>query len=395
MPFDRYKGGFPMANQKKRRSKGALGQVIYILSYAAVGMVSGHAVTRLFDQPESGLSVGKFLLLLGLALIIMYLTIFLQLILHEAGHLLFGLLTGYRFSSFRIGSVMWIKQEDGIHCKRYSVAGTGGQCLLLAPEWTENGIPYVLYNLGGILVNFGLALFFGVLWYLSDPDTIWHTFCMLMAASGLCLGLGNGLPLRVGMVDNDGRNALMLGKSKEALHAFWVQLQVNALQAQGIRMKDMPAEYFAMPSDESLQNNMLAAIATLCCVRLIDEHRFEEALSQITRLLDLENTALEGLQRTLLQSEALYCALLVGADEDRLQSLYSKEVKQFLKAMKTNPSSQRIEHAWLLLHDHNEPAAKALLPLFTKNCAKTPYPQEADSDRELIELTKQKYQSLA
>lgn len=384
-----------MSKQKKRPNKGKLGQVIYFISYTAVGCVCGYAIGELFDRLESGLSVGSFLLLLGISLIIMYLAIYLQLILHEAGHLLFGLLTGYRFSSFRIGSVMWIKQDDGIHCKRYTVAGTGGQCLLLAPEWTENGIPYVLYNLGGVLVNFALALLFGVLCYLSAPDTLWRTFCLLMTASGLCLGLGNGIPLQVGMADNDGRNAVMLGKSREALYAFWVQLQVNALQAQGIRMKDMPAEYFTMPSDESLQNNMMAAIATLCCVRLIDEHRFEEALTQMNHLLDLEDTALEGLQRLMLQAEALYCSLIVGADEDRLQSLYSKELKQFLKAMKTNSSTQRVEHAWLLLHDHNEPAAEALLPLFTKNCTKTPYPQEADSDRELIEITKQKYKSMA
>ncbi len=83
------------------------------------------------------------LTLLGMAAI-MYLAIFLQIILHEAGHLLFGLLTGYRFSSFRIGSFMWILQDGKIRFKRFSLAGTGGQCLLLPPPMVDGKMPYVL-----------------------------------------------------------------------------------------------------------------------------------------------------------------------------------------------------------------------------------------------------------
>lgn len=39
----------------------------------------------------------------------------------------------------------------------------------------------------------------------------------------------NGIPMRMGTVDNDGYNAFALSKNKEAVEAFWVQLKVAEL----------------------------------------------------------------------------------------------------------------------------------------------------------------------
>ena len=42
---------------------------------------------------------------------------------------------------------------------------------------------------------------------------------------GLVFTLLNGIPMKVGGIDNDGRNALSLRKSKTALYAFWLQMK--------------------------------------------------------------------------------------------------------------------------------------------------------------------------
>ena len=59
-------------------------------------------------------------LLLGLALAMVIHTV-----IHEAGHLIFGLATGYRFISYRVFQFMWIKQGGRIRFTRMSLAGTG------------------------------------------------------------------------------------------------------------------------------------------------------------------------------------------------------------------------------------------------------------------------------
>ena len=81
------------------------------------------------------------------------LSFYLHIILHEGGHLVAGLASGYKFVSFRIGSVLWIKIQGKIRRKRLSLPGTGGQCLLDPPAMDGGRFPAVLYNLGGGLAN--------------------------------------------------------------------------------------------------------------------------------------------------------------------------------------------------------------------------------------------------
>lgn len=59
---------------------------------------------------------------------------FICVIVHEAGHLVCGLLTGYGFVSFRIFSFTFIREAGRLRVKRFAIAGTGGQCLLSPPE---------------------------------------------------------------------------------------------------------------------------------------------------------------------------------------------------------------------------------------------------------------------
>ena len=108
-----------------------------------------------------------FLLMFAEAMIIMYIASFVQTIIHESGHLIFGLITGYKFVSFRIGHFMFIKEKGRLKIKLYTVVGTAGQCLMMPPQWNEK-IPYRLYNLGGCIMNaatalFALAAYFAVL----------------------------------------------------------------------------------------------------------------------------------------------------------------------------------------------------------------------------------------
>ena len=51
-------------------------------------------------------------------------------------------------------------------------------------------------------------------------------FLLFLAVIGGFTAAMNGIPLRLGNIDNDGRNALSLGRAPAALRAFWVQMKV-------------------------------------------------------------------------------------------------------------------------------------------------------------------------
>lgn len=109
-----------MEKGKQIRNKGIV-MILSIVVGISCGMVAGICMdTVTVDHPLAPL------LLVCEVCLCLYAAFFLQIIIHEAGHLIFGLLSGYRFCSFRIGSLMWIKKEGKLQLKRYSIAGTAG-----------------------------------------------------------------------------------------------------------------------------------------------------------------------------------------------------------------------------------------------------------------------------
>ena len=94
----------------------------------------------------------------GAVLLAMIIIFFLHITVHEAGHLGCGLLTGYRFCSYRIGSLMLIKTNGQFKLKQYALPGTGGQCLMAPPDMADGKMPYMLYHLGGCLFNLLFSL---------------------------------------------------------------------------------------------------------------------------------------------------------------------------------------------------------------------------------------------
>ena len=75
-----------------------------------LGGLCGLVIGRFIKQTElSGASTGQMLITFGLLLLGLYAVLFLQIILHEFGHMVAGWLSGYQFTSFRVGSLMWVK----------------------------------------------------------------------------------------------------------------------------------------------------------------------------------------------------------------------------------------------------------------------------------------------
>ena len=80
------------------------------------------------------------LLVLLLLLVLAYV---LQVVVHEGGHLVCGLLTGYRALSFRIGRVLLVKLDGRWRLRAYHIPGTGGQCLMAPPAQENPPLPPV------------------------------------------------------------------------------------------------------------------------------------------------------------------------------------------------------------------------------------------------------------
>ena len=370
----------------KKKKKIQWQQYIGVLFFMMIGAICGFLmITYIESTIGDGADLSENLFTLVSLFVFMYVGFFLHIIIHEGGHLIFGKMSGYTLSSFRIGSFMWLKENDTICFRRFSLSGTGGQCLMAPPEMRDGKIPVILYNLGGSLMNVITGSIFFALHVVFSEFAYLSIVFLMFSIIGFASALMNGVPMRMGTVDNDGYNAWALNRNPDAMRAFWVQMKANERISKGVRLKDMPDEWFEMPTDDAMKNSLVATIGVFACNRLMDAHRFEEADALMTRLLCMDS-GMVGLYRNLLICDQIFCELIAQKRDQRIRTKMSKDQKKFMKSMKTFPSVIRTEYAYALLWEKDLEKAEKIKERFEK-CAKTyPYPSDIQSERELIEI---------
>lgn len=308
-----------------------------------------------------------------------------QAILHEAGHLLFGRLTGYRFSSIRIGTRLWVRMHGRIFMKRFTMPGTGGQCLMDPPDLKDGKMPYVLYNAGGILVNLiSMPIFFLIAVLLFGVSPTASLIFLLFGALGLIFAIQNGIPRKTEWISTDGYNLRVLKQHPESLRAFWVQLKAKSQSAHGEPTYTMPDEWFVMPPKEQWTDIFQSSLVILSAQKLMDRRRYREARQKILELLQMENITI-GIQRCLLLLECAFCEMVSTNDSEIVEKCLAEIPERFLKTMNQYPPVIRVQYAYALLQKKDEMAAEELMEQFNDSAYNYPYNAEIFEERVQME----------
>ena len=290
------------------------------------------------------------------------LALVLQTLIHEAGHLVFGLLTGYRFVSFRIFNLTIINKAGKFAFRRFSVLGTAGQCLMSPPANIPlHQAPYALYNLGGVIANITVATIALAALLLVDRANYGPFMIMFLSftvLSGLVLTFLNGIPMKIGGMPNDGFNGLYLGRSANSRVCFGRQLLINEQLQNGIRLGDMPDEWFEI-IDINLDDPLQLNVAIMKASRLIDRYDFAGALREFEYLC--ESAKKFVIFNREVDSELVFLYLVTGA-VDKAKALYTKQLEAYvMHYAKTMSSKDRVRFALALYADNNPERALRLI----------------------------------
>ena len=358
------------------------------LLYMAVGAVCGLFMMISSDLDAMfGNGIRGFILYIGFCLILVFAAYFIQAVIHEGGHLIFGLLSGYKFISFRVGNIMFIKENGRLKAKLYSVVGTGGQCLMMPPPWSDN-IPTVLYNFGGCIANLISSVIFFIAFVFSEQGSFFSVLFGMLCAVGIGNVLLNGIPLQVGGISNDGRNAFLLKKNPVALRSFWLQLYVNGLLSKGERMKNLPEEWFFLPEGKDLEDPIICTVGVMRYNYYFDTHDFSAAEETVEYML--KAPGLLGLHKNELLCELMFLRIFRGAEPQEIDSLNTGELDKYIRATANYVSRRRLAYAYQLLYKRNITLAQKCLELFEKTVKTYPYSSEIENEKEVMELIKAK-----
>ncbi len=180
---------------------------------------------------------------------------------HEAGHMIAGWIGGYRFVSFRIGSVILYRCRGKLKLGKRKLAGTSGQCLMAPREDKKQNV--ILYLLGGPAADLISAVLLIAAAVLSSDATAYALSC-LFAGMFLISFLLNAIPLSPGGIPNDGENARRIRANPAAARAVELQLRINEASENGISLSDMPREWFLLPPPETLNEPQMIGVLLNC-----------------------------------------------------------------------------------------------------------------------------------
>lgn len=378
-------------NNKKRKTWAIVGMLLLGVFLGILLVEFREWMTNMYGAFSLSTEVMCLSFFVGL-----YLGVYIQAILHEAGHAVFGTLTGYHLVSFRIGKFMWLRQDGKMYLKNFSLAGTIGQCLMEPPEFIDNKIPFVLYNAGGFIVNLiSVPILISASVLLFGAHPMLATIFLGLGFMGFILALQNGIPHKTELITNDGYNIYLLKNNPNALRAFWIQLKANAMLARERGYSDMPEEWFVLPPEEEWNNIFQTTLVIMVTGKLSNQGKIAEAREITKKLLQRED-AIVGIQRYLLTLECAYYEMIADRHTEEgensfaeIDSYFAQIPTRYIKMMQKLPSVIRVYYAYAVLQKQDEQAATALLQQF-EACARTyPYEVEIAEERKNIERIQQ------
>lgn len=253
-----------------------------------------------------------------------------QVLIHESGHCIFGLLNGYRFLSFRIFNLVLTNKKGKIRIGKYSYVGSLGQCLMQPPVMRGEKFPFVLYAMGGIIMDtviFMIALFM-----------MFHLHFSFLVSTGLFISslyaltniIGNAIPMAGAAINNDGTNVYYFMKDKQAVKSTYTQLDLVSKMLDAAAYKDLPEEYMTVPEGADLTNGLIAWHKITQCYYYMDGGRWEAAMHCIHELEAAGGRKCKLLKNSIL-TEKLFIFIMMGKDASEIEELYKRVKKVFKK----------------------------------------------------------------
>ena len=301
--------------------------VLQLIGIMFVGAIIGYAVGKIVGDTLARVDTPNiiFLFIAGVIAFI------LQVIVHEAGHLVFGLLSGYKFISFRVFDFKIIKDENGKLKIRYErLAGTGGQCLMRAPEYVEGKFKYRLYLLGGVIFN----IVFSIVSWLILPSY----YTLLFALIGFALAFLNLIPMGF----NDGMTYYHASKDETTRFILYLQLEYIYYQSIGKNLLiEQPTIVEKINSLEITNTNYLTDALEFIKLDGL-EYFFEfDALYNESRKLYIERNDLLPVYKVELMTLLVKLISLVNPEDELLEELM-KDKTLLARLKQKNPQTKNI-----------------------------------------------------
>ena len=358
----------------------------YVILIAIIALMIGGSVyaNRFFDSTDGS---SQRLLNLGISFVAMLIGLYVNIILHEIGHLIGGLRSGYRFVAFNVFRSTVKKENGKLKVKRCRFPGAMGGCILSPPDMNDGKYPFKLTTCFGFLVNFLIgAVCFILLFSIAGISGFAAVVLLFTGIWGIGLGVLNLVPINT-ILPNDGYIFFHMGKEENASmrRGFWSGNRVQILDTEGVRPRDIPTELFDWVDKDNVKDVFTLGTAGIQYKYYLDGRELDRARALMQSLCNNSSNIPK------VQMDSGYCDLLFQemvneCREGAIDRLYTKGVKDFMSIARSEMNVQRTLYAHALLVLKDPVKAKKHLSLFQRACASSIWSGTAIMELELIAL---------
>ncbi len=230
-------------------------------------------------------------------------SLLIHLIIHEAGHLLGGLLTGWRFLHLQVNHIAVVRHMKGIRFK--FLPSINYQCIMY-PRTIETGAR--VYTMSGCWMNMLLAFLglIGILFRCGDMVLWVYSWCFFV--SGIGFYLMNGIP-NTKRLCNDKACCRLLKMDSITRQCHNAQLIIAKCLGEGMTYKWIGEELICLSGDLA-DNDILAYQAVLEYYYHLEtgnHERMIHALEMIDLKASISNEVMD-----IIALERLYSELVIS-----------------------------------------------------------------------------------
>lgn len=329
----------------------------YILAFVPYLMLGGYSAVAAYKLMTRDNELLEFIVI-GCFVALGALFLYFHIIIHEGGHLIGGLCSGWEFLSFRVGNLALVCQKGKLKWKKHTVMGTGGQCLMIPPECGYEECPFYWYMFGGGAAN----LLTGAVAFLVGIFTgeIAQIILNLFAIMGVSLGLSNLIPAKMGGIMNDGYQMFVeLPKNSNAKKYMYCLLTANAVLTESDSTKALTEKIrntILELDDEDFSNTSAVNLLLFKCTIFQEDGRYEE-IREICQKISNSPDVLQ-LFKSEANCELLYHEIMGECDDQKIKAIYDKKLMEYIKATLMYPSRRRLMYAYYLIYKGDEPEAE-------------------------------------
>ena len=254
----------------------------------------------------------------------------------------------------------------------------------LPPDRPIEQIRTMPYDLGGVVANLLLSVLCVIVLLCVDLDFSYAVYPVMMAIAGFGFAALNGIPININGMPNDGMQAVKLRKDMVTKRVLFTLLKAYALVQDGMRPRDLPAEWFDYELDKENINPLVVNMLAMKVGVLLDCMEWEEARELCAALLEKENH-IPVIFLYEFRCEYVFTLLVTGEKAKAAEIYADKTLQAYIRqTQEIMPSRQRLLCAVSLLLDNDRAKAEEIAAKVERNREQYISLGEAVSELEII-----------